>query len=207
MFEICSDLKIMTPERFEDVTLFIFIVNFEQISRIILEFPLLPLNKWMPPGYLTLWKLSVSGKMKQMKHCNKGILIAFEVNKDDQKLICLEAPKMMSSIFWNSRAISFYCEKQWELRQNFKICNNFTKETSGGCKHHTSLYCSLHLIKWRKTQPKVILPGFCLTIYLPFCYRLWTAIFKFLKFVWKNLAKNMHFFCFDCCMHTLFVNI
>ena len=35
----------MTPERCEDVTLFIFIVNFEQISRIILEFPLLPLNK------------------------------------------------------------------------------------------------------------------------------------------------------------------
>ena len=160
------------------------------MSRIILEFPLLP-------GYLTLWKLSVSGKMKQMKHCNKGILIAFEVNEDDQKLICLEAPKMMSSIFWNSRAISFYCKKQRELRQNFKTCNNFTKETSGGCKHHTSLYCSLHLIKWRKTQPKVILPGFCLTVYLRFCYRSWAAIFKFLKFVWKKPREkshgNMHF--------------
>ena len=47
LYKICSKLRIKTPEcqsRRSDV----FIINFEQISHIILVFPLLTLNKYLP---------------------------------------------------------------------------------------------------------------------------------------------------------------
>ena len=50
MYEICSKLK--TTERHHWRRSVVFIVNFEQISHIILVFPLLTLNKQMPAGLL-----------------------------------------------------------------------------------------------------------------------------------------------------------
>ena len=43
--EICSELAIKTPEPRQWHRSGVFIVNFEQISHIVLVFPLLPLNK------------------------------------------------------------------------------------------------------------------------------------------------------------------
>ena len=45
MCEICSKLKIKTPERRPA-----FILNFQQISHILLVFPLITLNKWLTAG-------------------------------------------------------------------------------------------------------------------------------------------------------------
>ena len=46
--EICSELTIKTPERRQWRRSTVFIVNFEQISHILLTFLLLNLNKEMP---------------------------------------------------------------------------------------------------------------------------------------------------------------
>ena len=43
--EIYSKLKIKTPERHKWLLSGAFIVKFEQISEIVLKFPLLPLNE------------------------------------------------------------------------------------------------------------------------------------------------------------------
>ena len=52
MCESCSKLTIKTPERHQLCRSGVFIVNFEQISHIILVFPLLTLNKSIPAGIL-----------------------------------------------------------------------------------------------------------------------------------------------------------
>ena len=50
MCEISSKLTIKTPEQHLWRRLCVFIINFEQISHIVLVFPLLTLNKQMPAG-------------------------------------------------------------------------------------------------------------------------------------------------------------
>ena len=45
MFELCSELTINSPEQSQLRRSSVFIVNFEEISRIILFFPLLILYK------------------------------------------------------------------------------------------------------------------------------------------------------------------
>ena len=51
MYEICSKLIIEIPERRHWRRSCVFMVNFEQISHIVLLFPLLTLNKYIPTGY------------------------------------------------------------------------------------------------------------------------------------------------------------
>ena len=46
--EICSKLTIKTPEQRRSG---VFIVNFENISHLVLVFPLLTLSKYMSAGY------------------------------------------------------------------------------------------------------------------------------------------------------------
>ena len=50
MREICSKLKIKTPEQRHQRRSGVFIVNFDQISHIALVFLLLTLTKYMPAG-------------------------------------------------------------------------------------------------------------------------------------------------------------
>ena len=50
MREICSKLKIKTPEQRHQRRSGVFIVNFDQISHITLVFLLLALTKYMPAG-------------------------------------------------------------------------------------------------------------------------------------------------------------
>ena len=45
MCEICSKLTIKTPQRRQWRLSDVFIINFEQISHIVVVFPLFPLNK------------------------------------------------------------------------------------------------------------------------------------------------------------------
>ena len=71
MGKICSKLTIKTPKRRQWRRSGVFIVNFEQISHIVLGFPLLTLNKAMPAGehmdqiksrilmYFALWRRQV----------------------------------------------------------------------------------------------------------------------------------------------------
>ena len=53
MCDICSKLTVKTPERRQFGRSSVFIVNFEQISHIILVFPLLTLNNQTPNGLST----------------------------------------------------------------------------------------------------------------------------------------------------------
>ena len=55
MCESCSKLKVKTPERRQWSHSGVFIVNFEQISHIVLVFPLLVLNKSMPARECVCW--------------------------------------------------------------------------------------------------------------------------------------------------------
>ena len=52
MCEICSKLTIKTPERRHWRRFGVFIINFEDISQLVLVFPLLTLNKWTPAGWI-----------------------------------------------------------------------------------------------------------------------------------------------------------
>ena len=49
--EICSKLTIKTPDRRQQRCHGVFVVNFEHISHLVLEFLLLALSRKMPAGY------------------------------------------------------------------------------------------------------------------------------------------------------------
>ena len=51
MCEICSKSTIKTPERYHQRLSGVIIANFEQISHIVVMFPLLALNELIPAGY------------------------------------------------------------------------------------------------------------------------------------------------------------
>ena len=62
--EICSKLTIKTPERHHSPHSGIFIVNFEQISHIILMFLLLTLSKWMLAGLVSFSEVAAQVNYK-----------------------------------------------------------------------------------------------------------------------------------------------
>ena len=59
MYEICSKLAIKTPERHHWFRFGVFVVNFEQISRFMLMFSFLNLNKQIIDGTLPFSKLYI----------------------------------------------------------------------------------------------------------------------------------------------------
>ena len=80
MCEICSKLTIKTPEQCHWSCSAVFIVNFEQISRIVLVFPLLTLNKWIPARLLvSIWYISLNplSRYHQIRH-NNVIAVFFQ---------------------------------------------------------------------------------------------------------------------------------
>ena len=69
MCEICSKLIIKTSERHHSTHCNIFIVDFEQISHVILMFLLLTLSKWMPAGLVSFSEVAAQVNYKIRLWC------------------------------------------------------------------------------------------------------------------------------------------